>query len=166
MTAQLLPTPPPPVANNDLVTMAWIRTIPGVDFNQVGTTLPGDASKWSAAGFIQITSVGGSPHPDIPTHRPVMGIDTWAVGVSQTGEAGGKPPWGKANALAEMIRAGCYRNTELGVIPLNAPGLYARVQSVMPTTEPFRMPGDDARYARYHLDLQLIWVDVENPGGL
>lgn len=153
MTALKLP-------HDELVAVAWLKGVDGVPGSGVGTTLPGDGTTWAASGFVQVSGpVGGNPGMDVPLHRPVMQVDTWACNLGSA-----KPPWGKANQLAELIVAGCYGR---GDDPAPAgrtvtlPSGYqnARVLSAYATTVPRRNQlVDDARMARYTFDLQLHWT--------
>ena len=93
-------TPP----NSGLVAVAWVRGITaasGFDPARVAAHLPtgdtGDALL--RLGWVQVAVVGGSPDIDIPVRRPVVQIDAWVMT-----QPGGKPPWGQAWALAEVVR--------------------------------------------------------------
>jgi len=144
--------------NSELVAVAWVRGVPGIPAGAVGTTLPGDSNAWPD-GFVQIGVVGGSPGRDVPERRPVLQLDFWAAG-------GSRPAWGRANQLAERIVEHCYSSTVSAATPvqrfvaLPAGYLGARVQTAEVLREPRRLPADEARYARYSLDLLLTWVEV------
>jgi len=145
--------------HTELVAVAWLKGIPGVPSGAVGTTLPADAGAWPE-GFVQVSVVGGSKHRDVPQHEPVLQVDCWAVNPS-----GAKPPWGRANQLAERICQHCYGgiNDPLPVQRVvTLPDGYqrARVQSAYVVAEPRRITADEARYARYSLGVQLFWVAV------
>lgn len=146
---------------NELVAQAWLRDIEGVPDNAVGATLPADNSTWAASGFVQYMVVGGSPGVYLPVSNPVMQIDCWAT------NAGGssKPPWGKANYLASLIKNAGYGGVNSPSAParevvLPAEYLNARVMAAYALTEPRRLPNDEARYARYQFDMQFRWVVV------
>jgi len=146
--------------HTELVAVAWLRGIPGIPSSGVGTTLPRDSSAWPD-GFVQVTSgVGGGPHRDVPQHQPVVQVDCWAANPS-----GSRPPWGRANQLAEIIAAHCYggiNDAHPVQRRVSLPDSYqdARVQSAIVLTDPRRVEGDEARYACYSIDLQLFWVPV------
>lgn len=142
-----------PRATTDLVAVAWLRGVDGVPPDSVATTLPSNNSTWAASGFVQVTAIGGSPNPHLPVRMPVVGVDCWAVNPNS-----GRPPWGKANTLAEIIRDGT-AGTGGRVVALPAVGLSARVLEAWLLTEPRRIRNDDASYARYSFDLALRWVD-------
>ena len=146
MTATLIPVA-------EVVGVAWVATVDGVTPEQVSTTLPRDAATWAPSGYIQVSSVGGSPDKDFPMRRPVLQLDFWAVNPDS-----GKPPWGKANQLAELVRWGTYDQRYVRTVEL--PGLYlpARVMSAYLLDEPRRVPDDDASYARYTANLQLHYT--------
>lgn len=149
------------VPNSELVFEAWLKGIDGVPPNGVGTTLPGDNTTWAASGFVQYSVVGGSPGVYVPEREPVFTVDCWAVRLNSA-----KPPWGMANNLAETIVEACYQGVDetiptARVVTISRSGYeQARVQSAYPLTEPRRMPGDEARFARYQFDLALFWVRV------
>lgn len=137
----------------ELVAVAWLMGVSGLPTDMIGPNLPADESKWTN-GFVQVMTVGGSPNMYIPVRRPVVSIDFWAGNAN-----GNKAPWGKANALAEIVRDACYEDDSARPVEISV-GEYddARVMSVYPLTEPRRVPGDAAGYAHYQMDLQLHWV--------
>lgn len=141
--------------NNDLVAAAWCKTIPGVPVNQVAMMLPEDNSTWAASGFVVLTTVGGTPGEDHALRQPVITFDCWACSPSSV-----RPPWGKANALAEAIIAGHYSHSLLGVLQMPNGYVNARVLSTLCLAEPRRMAPDSAGYARYQVDLQLFWTEA------
>lgn len=148
----LLPT-------NELVAIAWLKGITDLPTDAIGTTLPA-VDSWADTGFIEVGVVGGSPDRDIPVRRPVLGIQCWAANANS-----GRPPWGKANQLAEIIAAACYGGVDdvvpsQRVVTMHVPGYQqARVTAAYFVTEPRRIPrADDARYAMYSGDLQMHWT--------
>lgn len=137
------------------VAVAWIKDIPAILANQVATSLPGDINVWAQKGFVQVPMVvGGSPRIYIPVRNPVVQVDCYATTVGSS-----KPPWGMASRLAELIVAATYdqarMNTTLDTLPIEFDQV--RVMSAYPLTEPRRIPGDDAGFARYQFDLRLVW---------
>lgn len=143
--------------NSEKVGMTFIRSLLN-GIAPVASVLP-DSKSWASTGFVQVYSVGGSPHVDIPKYQPVLTIDCWAVGVS------GNPDWGKANQLAEVIR----HKLQSSVAAFYGDGLDmgpnmkdARVLSAWLVTEPRRITGDNNDHARFTMDLELHWVDVED----
>jgi len=142
---------------SELVAVAWIKGVAGVPVTSVATDLPADNSTWSASGFVQVTAVGGSPNIYVPVAQPVIQVDCWAVNPNSS-----KPPWGKANQLAEVIRMGCLDHPNVGRLLSGFPAAYsnARCLSVYPISEPRRIRDDAADYAHYTMDLQFMWVEV------
>ncbi len=147
-------------SSNDLVAVAWIRSIPGLVADGVATQLPADETAWAANGFVVVPlQVGGTPHATIPLRRPVVQVETWA-----TVPGSDKLPWGIANQLAEQIRAGTYDRTAFGrLLTITAGGVsypYARVKSAKMMTEPRRVWHDTGDYAGYLFDLALQWTSA------
>jgi hypothetical protein len=152
MTTYLLP-------HNELVMRSWLQGISGVPVNQIGTTLPGDNSAWAASGYVEISVIGGSADLYSPIRRPVFQVDCWAVMLNSS-----RPPWHKANQLAEVIFNHCYGSVDSDSSPQRKvvlPAVYrdARVIGARAVNEPRRVPSDEARFARYQFDLQLDWVE-------
>jgi hypothetical protein len=153
---------PAPVLNNDVVAIAWVAAIPAVAAlaaqPPVGATLPAGAPpSWAATGFLQVLTTGGSPHPDFPFRQPVATIFTWAT---RTGSK--KPPWDAAARLAEYVFAACYAETPAHsrLVPVAGGVTYppVLVKTANALSEPRKIPGDPAGFARYMLDIQLKWV--------
>jgi hypothetical protein len=146
-----------PKANTDLVAVAWLSSADGIDAGQVATTLPSDPTVWSDNGFVHVVGgVGGTPNLDYPLREPVVQVDFYAVNLSS-----GKPPWGKAASLAELAVAATYDAAGLQrVLTLRAGYPQARVLTAHFMTEPRKMPGDDASFARYQADLALHWITL------
>lgn len=145
-------------ATTDLVSVAWLRTLPGLTADGVATQLPADEKSWAANGFVVVpVQVGGTPHSTMPLRRPVVQVETWA-----TSPGSDKLPWGVANQLAEQIRFGTYdRNTFGRPLTLAAGGLMypmARVLSAKMLTEPRRVWHDQGDYAGYLFNLALQWI--------
>lgn len=138
---------------SDLVAAAWVRLVPDLSAG-VASSLPSDGSTWAANGFVQVQAVGGTPPTHVPMRRPVLGVDCWAVNLNSQ-----KAPWGKANSLAELIRAACENCDNFGVrLDLGASYGAARVLTAYLLTEPRRVLGDASNYARYQFDLAVNWV--------
>lgn len=155
--------------NSELVALAWLGQIDGITPGMVGTTLPRDVMTWTANGFAQVATLGGSPHAYLPVASPVLEVNCWAVTASQSAPSApvnvsNKPPWGRAQRLVETIRAGLYALTLDGYgrgrwLTMPVPGYaHASVQSAVMLTEARRIPDDQGSYARYSFDLQLTWI--------
>lgn len=150
--------------NDELVTIAWLKSINGLPTNSINTTLPRDNSTWAASGFIQIPFVvGGMPDMYVPVKRPVVQLNFWANNPN-----GAKPPWGKAAHLSEIVLNETYQcendaNPSQRTVSIHLPGyMQAHVFSAYFLTEPRRIPNDDARFALYSGDLQLHWKVIES----
>lgn len=142
--------------NNELVAKAWIQGIPGVPPNSVATTLPRDNSTWAASGFVVIEGVvGGSSNLYYELRSPVLSIASYATNPSSD-----KPPWNKANQLAETIRKAT-KNQGLVKRTLGMPTAYhdAMVLEANAMNEPARRP-DLGSYAVYGFELELHWVSL------
>ncbi len=141
---------------NELVAVTWLKGVSGLN-NLVATDLPQDNSTWSASGFTQVMALGGNPGIYVPVSWPVISVDTWAVSPQSS-----QPPWGKANQLAEVIKAACLDHGSVGRL-LTTPAAYnnARCLTVYPLTEPRRIRGDLAGYAHYSMDMLFMWVEVD-----
>lgn len=144
------------IPNAELVARAWlIAAVTGLAAGKVSTNLPDPP--WPDDEFVQIMSVGGTPDPDNPIYRPVISINSFAM---KSGSL--KPPWGKANQLAERIRLATYqiRRQPSGGVELVMPSGYGRalLLSVWPVSEPRRVPSDPSQYAVYNQDVQFVWT--------
>ena len=148
------------LANDELVGIAWIASIPGLVVDGVATQLPADESTWNTSGFITVAVVGGSPGQELPVRRPVFQVDCWA-----NNPGSDKVPWWRANALAEQVRLGVYdRQRVHRGVQLTAGGKRypnAAVLGAVMLTEPSRGYGDPGDYASYFFDLQMTWVPIE-----
>lgn len=140
--------------SNEMVAVAWLKQSVPYLGNRVATELPSDNSSWSASGFTTVATTGGTPNVEVPVNEPVMSIDNWGVSLNS-----GRPPWNLASVPAEEIKIAA---VDHGTIPkiLTMPAGYnqVRVFSVVPRTEPRRVPGDGAGYAHYQQDLEFRWV--------
>lgn len=142
--------------NSELVAVAWLKGVPGISSLQVSTSRPQDNRTFASSGFVQVGPTAGQPDIDVPMRRPVASIHLWAVNLNS-----GRPPWGKAAQLGELILADCQRDTPRDVsehLPDGYDG--ARVMSVYAMGEPRRVPGDLTSYAHFQFDLTLHWTGV------
>jgi hypothetical protein len=146
--------------NSELVAVAWIGSAAGLS-GLAATRLPRDTSAWSASGFLTIAAaqgtggvVGGAPDKHTQLRNPVVSVHAWAVN-----PASGKPPFGKAAHLLELLQAACNDETTIRR-QLTLPSGYrsVRVNEAYLLGEPKRLPGDDGSYAHFQADLQLHWV--------
>lgn len=141
--------------NAEMALIAWLKSLPTIPTGKVATTLPSDAATWKTTGFVVVTSVGGSPDPDVALRNPVLSIGAWAVNPGSE-----KTPWNQAFALAEAAFQGFY---EAGAFPFQAtftPLDYspAKIMAGYPLTEPLKMPGSESQYAHVAFDATIGWV--------
>jgi hypothetical protein len=139
-------------ADDEKVAVAWTKALPGIDPTQVATSLPA-----SSPGFVQIRAlVNRTADRDINARRNgFVTYDFWAVSTSS------KPQWGAASQLASIVRAGMGEGQAFGAdLDLGESYRLVRLQAVYPETEPRRIDGDPAGYARYTFDAFLDWVQA------
>lgn len=140
----------PAVATTESVAVAWMRSLAGLD-GLVGTTLP---TTLPDDGFVTVAAIPIAADVDVPQRgRGYVQADTWAA--PKSGSA--KPPWARANLLAETILRGTFSMRHGATVELR-PGVAARLQSVYATTEPERITSDPGGFARYRFDLAVDWV--------
>lgn len=159
---------PPRHANAELAAIAWLKTVPGLPVNQIGTTLPQDNSTWSASGYVQVISTGpGSSSKYYGYRAPVMTAHCWATNPNKQ-----TPPWGKACDLAEDIYAHLLvddNGSENVTLPVaSAPQI--RILKAWAVGEIRRIPWgfpsgqgsfiDPANTAHYTLDFQVAWAEL------
>ncbi|RAJ70280.1 hypothetical protein K378_01445 [Streptomyces sp. Amel2xB2] len=145
-------------ANTELVAVAWLRSLDGIEPGQVATTLPSKTADWAENGFLQVTpGIGGSMQLHYALREPVVQVEAYAARLDS-----GKPPWNVAASLMEAVVAGTYDEANLQRT-LTLPGAFpaARVLTAHFVSEPRRMPDDVASYARYVADLALHWISLE-----
>lgn len=154
-------------ANAELAAIAWLKTVPGLPVNQIGTTLPQDKTTWASTGFIQPIIVGrGSSSMYYGYRAPVVMVHCWA-----TNPAKQTPPWWKANELAEDLYAHLLKDNN-GVENLDTKTGYRKVRVLQGwcIEEPKRIPwgfpsgqgsfvdpGDDAHYT---VSFQMAWAEL------
>lgn len=157
----------PLLANNELVTLAWIRDIVTTYGVAAGTVLQGPDPEtgilsWGDTGFVTASTVGGTPNGTVPLREPVMEILCHATRVdSQKRPTGSRPPWGQANAIAETIivasRSINHGDTQRVVtLPAGYPSV--RVVDGSALTEPERRRSDEANYAIFGFTLSVSWL--------
>lgn len=159
MTTPALPLYP----SDELVCAAWIATIPGFTTAMTGTVLPPDAddagnpAPWLQTGFVTVATVGGTPDPLLPVHRPVMEVKCWAAVPGSN-----KPPWMMAAALASAIQRAAWDRYTIArpLTPVLNGVTYplAVVQSAYMAQSFRRIYDDAADYACFQADMGLQWV--------
>jgi hypothetical protein len=149
-------------ANGELVARAWLRSL---GLSNVNTTVPQNTASWSEDGFVQIAVVGSSTHRETRLRGTVITATCWAVNPTlkdllADNTQSGKPPGGKAADLAEKIVDGTFdfRAADLDLGVTGAP--QARVIGCWLVSDPRRVPGDTAQYARYTVDIEIKWIQL------
>lgn len=145
------------IPTDELVVIAWLKTLPGLPSGQIGTTLPEDVTKWPD-GFLRVATVGGDVN-DVGVRMPVVTVECWAA----TTGASKRTPWGRANVLAETIVEATFGEDGHGRVGRSvypAPGDYrpAFVGSCSSVTRPQRIENDAPGFARYDVNLTVQWV--------
>lgn len=154
----------PTIPNSELVALGWIRDVVNAYDIAVGTTLQGPDPDtlilpWGDTGFVQCSVVGGNINGTVPIRSPVMSVDCYAVNQ----QSKSRPPWGRANSIAEMIvaasRVFTWGATQRAVtLPTTFGKVLVREGSVV--NEPERRPADEASYARYGFELKMSWLPL------
>lgn len=145
--------------NSEKVAMTFIRELLAGIAPVAAVRPDPNVSDWKSTGFVQVYTIGGTPNTDIPKYQPVLTIDCWAVG------RGGNPDWGTANQLAEVVRHKLQSSVADffgGTLDMGADMKDARVLSAWLVTEPRRITGNADDFARFTMDLEIHWVDVED----
>lgn len=146
----------PYLPTSDLVAVAWLAGVDGLDAGQVGAALPAEVSTWLDSGFVQAQTLpGGAADVDVPQwRRPVIQLDFWAAG----GASSISPRWNLAARLVELVRAATESQAYGAAVAMPSGYLGARVQAAYLVTEPRRVLDDPSGYARFTADLALDWV--------
>lgn len=145
---------------SELVAVAWLKGLDALH-GFVATEVPGRAEdgtySWSQYGFVEVSSVGGSPDLYLPVQEPVLSLDYWAVNPDSL-----RPPWGKANQLHQVVRAGTLDAEDTPRLLTTMPGAYnyAKVTAAWLLTDARRVKADEAGWAHYTADLQLRWKEI------
>lgn len=140
--------------NTELVSVAWLKTVPGINPNLVATTVPSPNDEFARDGFVQVTAgVGGDADSYTGMQGPIVQVDLWAYNANSQ-----KAPWGKAATLGAHIKAaieGVVTHNQL----VETPEAFddARVHSVTTHMDLRRIPNDEAM-ARYMLELRVFWT--------
>lgn len=154
-------------ANSELAVQAWLKTVPGLPVNQIGSTLPQDQTTWGSTGFVQYIITGTGLSNRYYGYRvPVVTTHCWAVNLN-----GQSPPWGIAADLAEsiykelLVEGNGRENLSLSVA--GAPKV--RVLQAWVLQEPKRIPWgfpaakgfvDPGNAAHYTIDFQIAWAEL------
>lgn len=145
-----------------LVAIAWLRGVPGVDPTKVATKRPQDTATWAATGFIQVGQpTGDGPQiGDLPLRASIVGVSCLAASLDS-----GKPPWWRANQLAEQIIEDTYGHRGSGGRDVSAymkAGYQgAKVLTAYAMNDPRESPAPGpTSFAKYIFDLAINWVAV------
>jgi hypothetical protein len=138
---------------SEQVAVAWLKD--AIGSSGIGIDLPQDSSTWPARGFVQVRSVGGTPHVHIPQRQPVISVDCWAAGTNMA-----RPPWFRAAQLAEIVRVATEAADAKRQVVIGGSFVNATIQTVYALTEPRPIPSDVAGYAHSSLDIALTWVET------
>jgi hypothetical protein len=149
-------------ANSTVVTMAWLRTIPGLE-SIVSTVLPDPANTdWASTGFVTVTTgSGGTAHTYYPERQPVMTVHGWATNTGG-GKTSKKLPKGKAASLIERVVAATY-----GAVPAISLGSVYKpvyIEFVEPVFEIGEVPEPHSNFAHYSIDIRIGWIEQQPVG--
>lgn len=153
MSAFILPQSSHALPTNALAAITWLKSLDGIPSDKVATELP-KLEKWEDTGFVQVYVLpAGTPNPDVPIHSPQIQIFTW------TAEPGSnRPPKRKANNLAEVIKNATWDHTTFGILQTPMPYQFVRIMSVRALSDPVEVEADEARFAKYMLDIEINWT--------
>lgn len=151
--------------NTDLVGVAWLKLVAGLDPTKVATKLPTSngtvavgALQPPGGGFVRWRSgLGGTPSGAM--RRPVGAVECWAAPAPGSSQV----PWGRASELMESIMAVVDDEFHpLHGVTVTLPGDYgkARVHTVNALGEPVKVEGDPSGFARFDVDLEINWTGV------
>lgn len=153
-------------ANSELAAIAWLKTVPGLPVNQIGTTLPQDNTTWAASGYVQVIVVGKGRSSAYYGYRaPVIQAHCWAVNPDKQ-----NPPWGKACDLAEMIYEHLLADNGVENLDTRTGFRKVRILEAWEIEEPKRIPWgfpsgqgsfvDPGNSAHYTVSFQLAWAEL------
>jgi hypothetical protein len=141
---------------NELAGIHWLKSLTGIPADKVAIKLP-DVSKWHDTGFVTLdVSPAGQPDMYVPWNNPQFDVYTWAADLNS-----GKPPWRKANNLAQIIVEAQWDFSTFGRIQTPAQYRDVHVASVTVLRHPTPALADDARFAVYLTEITMTWRRVE-----
>lgn len=138
------------IPGNDRVAVAWLETL-GLTADDIGMEIPPPA-EWAINGFVQASTIGGSPAVHVPMRNPVVQIDVWCCRLDSD-----QAPWGRAEDLDGQILEAAYAMTSPAEPPMPAGFRPVRVHSVFAVSEGRRIDSDEAGYARVSRDMEIFW---------
>lgn len=136
----------------ELVAIHWLKGVPDLPRDLIGTTVPDRSDTFARDGFIQVTAVGGTRDNETTMRASAIQVDTWAYNPNSQ-----RVPWGKANNLSEIVAAATHRSARRVVLPAGYQD--ALVREVLMVTEPQRI-GGEPDFARYTSDITVFWTPV------
>jgi hypothetical protein len=150
-------------ANTDLVGVAWLKTVPGLDPTAVATRLPKtggevDVTKLRTSGFVVWRSgLGGVSSGKL---RRAIGVaEFWAAPDAGSSQV----PWGRASDITEAVYAELSDefSTVANAVTVTLPGDYhpARVHTVRALGEPQKVEGDPSGFARFDINIEINWTE-------
>lgn len=158
---------PPRHANSEMAAIAWLKTVPGLPVNQIGTTLPQDNTTWAASGYIQIlVTAPGRSNKYYGYRAPILTAHCWATNPGKQ-----TPPWGQANDLAECIYDRLLEENGMENVTTHVAGApQVRILQASCVDEPKRIPWgfpsgqgsfiDPGNTAHYTVSFQLAWAEL------
>ncbi len=135
---------------SEAVVVSWLRSL-SLPVDAVGTTLP-EPAEWARQGALTVHVPVDVPDLYTPTNRVMAQIDAWCADSAKK-----RPPWGRANSLAQLVVNALWTDQATGPVTL-ANGLIARVISAWCTMGPRRIESDPAYVARYSFTIALLWA--------
>jgi hypothetical protein len=147
-------------ANSELVTQAWLSSLPFLNDGMVNPRLP-EATETSTdaytSGFVTHQVVGGSPNIYVPERQPVLAVK--AYGFPKKGSR--KPQYDLSSGLLERIVKATYDTGSFNaILDLGTGYPTAQVQQGHPVSEVRPSYGDKAYWAVYMVEIQIIWREL------
>lgn len=135
---------------DELVAIAWLKTVPELSNVPVATTLAAQANWGNSPTFLQVFSSSlTAPSAYFPSHVSRILVSCWA-----------KPKrWADAADLSQLVRAATYSQDSAREVAMHVQGYStAAVLSVQTLSEPVRVTGDTNQLARYDITIGMEWV--------
>lgn len=148
MSTPLLPT-------TDEVAQAWLKlAVPGVRVDEELPTVA-EHPALRTVGAIRTASIDGGLDRYVPVHLPVVTAECW---VAVAGESRRRAR-NLAGQLGARLVAATF-DTELMGVVVDLPGDFrsARVHTVTALTDPELVDNEPSSWARYDVDLELLWT--------
>lgn len=158
-----MPQPVGQYPDAELVTSAWIASIPGIQIDAVDHELPWDLPVNVNLGYVQVTVIGGTPSSYAAFFRSMVQVDSWVSAPSEDRvyrlQASNIA---KTIQLASIDRKAAERGVAISeTLPEGGVVTYpnAHVYTAECLTEPHRMVSkDNPMYEGYSMDLMFTWA--------